>query len=191
MRPSAEYQAMIEKAAYTIGRKYGLKDSDFIIRLRITNEYDARIRSGSSSVIRIDFAHLPGYKDFWPLMIRTITAVSLVKKAKPGTAIDTYIGLKKRAEQFDAVYGEFKNIAPVLKEEECEIEVVQLVRIKHKETKVVVTKECRFGKITDTVIAARLELTDLVTVLKDELAKRREAADRKDNEPAQEVVKSE
>lgn len=179
MTRGEKYQLLAEKVAYSIGKQYGLKDSDFTIQLWPTNRFEAVIKSDDSKgVIRVIVAHViaPSRPDSIALLHRVLKNVATIKSSKPGKAIDLYIGLKGRKEEVEKEFAQFRQIPSVLKDEECEITTTIRVSVKHKETKLSVTKDCKFGKVGETVIKCRVELSEIVNAVRENLKKQEEAA---------------
>lgn len=171
-----KYQLLAEKVAYSLAKQYGLKDSDFSIRLWPTNRFEASIKSDDSrGLIRVIIGHVvnPNDSNVIALLHRVLKNVSAIKHGKPGKAIDLYIGLQGRKEEVEREYAEFRSIPSVLKDSECEVTTVIRVTVKHKESGLSMTRDAQFGKVTETITKCRVELSEVVQAVKDNLEKQR------------------
>lgn len=136
----------------------------YVIKLWPSIKFDAKIKHGI--ITRIYFTHTVKAVDIRERLQRLLLDVKRLRETQPGKQIELYYGLKDRSEsvrkQFDSVLGVVNGM---LRNEEVEEKIEHVVSVRHRETGLIVTRSCKFGDISKSLVSARVELTELVKLV--------------------------
>lgn len=155
-----------QRIAYKLGRDYGLKDSDFVIKFWPKRNFDYVIKTGG--IIRVYFTHTPKFVDYEAMMRRCLKQVALIKNSKR-TGIIVYGSDKKMTDELHQEFPEWEQLPTLLPYDQMTFETLYKVTMTHRKTGLTVIKEGKIGKYHSSIprlmIDARLELSDLVAAL--------------------------
>jgi hypothetical protein len=160
-----ELEQAIQTIAYQAGHEYGLRDSEFAIRLIPPKKLGGQgwlVKWGQ--IYRLYWSiGLQDLDKFEGAMRRALKAITYMKRQKK-TDLVMWDGLRHPPVDVPNAYRSLYNLAPILDHNEVEYELFYKVVMKHKVTGVVMEMEHPVTKgVTKLVNKARESLTELVT----------------------------